>query len=84
MSIYQLAAWSVIVSLSLMVVGGLVLWAYGARRRAGDGVPLKLIGPEAEAAQLFHIKLARWFFFYGMAVILIGAGMLLWAVTILA
>jgi hypothetical protein len=80
MGIYDKAAWSVIFSLALILVGGLVLWAYGARQRAA-GV-LKLTGPEAEAAQRFHAQLARWFFLYGVGVIAVGIALLLWAASI--
>jgi len=75
MNIYQLAAWSVIAGLSLMLVGGLVLWAYGARQLAA---PLQA-GPEAEATQQFHRRLARWFFIYGILVVAGGAALLFWA-----
>ncbi len=74
-SIYQVAAWSVIVGLSLMVVGGLMLWAYGARQ--GERGALAG-GPEAEATHRFHQRLARWFFIYGMIVIALGGSLLFW------
>ena len=76
MHIYQLAAWSVIASLSLMLVGGLVLWAYGER------VPpaaFSVTDPEAEATRRFHQRLSRWFFFYGIAMVLSGTALLFWA-----
>jgi hypothetical protein len=78
--IYDKAAWSVILSLSLILVGGLVLWAYGARQKSTAA--LKLTGPEADSAQLFHAQLARWFFLYGVGVIAIGIALLLWAASI--
>ena len=52
MNVYQMAAWNVVAGLSLMVVGGLVLWAYGARQQRGV---LLAIGPEAEA----HPRISR-------------------------
>ncbi len=79
MGVSVLAAWSVIAGLSLMLVGGLVLWAYGARRNA---VVAGEMGLEAEATQRFHSRLARWFFMYGVVVILIGMALLFWASTI--
>ena len=76
MTVYQMAAWNVVAGLSLMMVGGLVLWAYGARPRAGVAL---IGGPEAEATREFHAKLARWFFVYGVFVITTGAALLFWA-----
>ena len=76
MHIYQIAAWSVIASLSLMLVGGLVLWAYGARVPQGE---LSATGPEAEATKRFHRRLARWFFIYGIAMVIGGTALLFWA-----
>ena len=81
MTSYDIAAWSVVLSLSLMMVGGLTLWAYGARRQ--EPPPSGFAGPEAESARLFHVRLARWFFVYGISVILVGTAMLLWASSIL-
>ncbi len=81
MAIYDDASWSVIFGLSLMMVGGLMLWAYGARRRILSTQGFS--GLEAEAAQHFHQKLARWFFLYGITIILTGVGFLLWAGSIL-
>lgn len=74
------ATWSTIVGLALMLVGGLVLWAYGgsrpsARARLGEA------GPEAEATRQFHSRLARWFFIYGGLLITIGLALLLWAAS---
>ncbi|HUY68634.1 MAG TPA: hypothetical protein VMV79_04975 [Alphaproteobacteria bacterium] len=79
MGIYNRAAWSVILGLALILVGGLVLWAYRARADAGAS---QLAGPEADAARLFHTRLARWFFAYGLAVIALGLGFLGWGASI--
>lgn len=76
MAFSDLTAWRVILGLSLMSVGGLVLWAYGARH---TGHVINIIGPEAEATRNFHLNLTRWFFIYGIIVIASGAGLLLWA-----
>jgi len=81
MGIYERAAWSVILGLSLMMVGGLMLWAYGARRRAT--ATSDFAGPEAEATQLFHLRLARWFFLYGVGITIAGVALILWASSIL-
>jgi sterol desaturase/sphingolipid hydroxylase (fatty acid hydroxylase superfamily) len=79
MSVSELASWSVILGLALMLVGGLVLWAYGARR---SRAPIPVIGPEAEATQQFHTRLVRWFFVYGVTVIVIGLALLFWGGSI--
>jgi hypothetical protein len=76
MYIYQTAAWGIIVSLSLMLVGGLVLWAYSARVPYGQ---LSASGLEAEATKRFHLQLARWFFIYGVAMVIGGLGLLCWS-----
>jgi hypothetical protein len=80
MSVSELAAWSVILGLALMSIGGLVLWAYGARRAAAS---LTASGPEAESTSMFHTKLTRWFFIYGVLVIAVGAALLFWGGSIL-
>jgi hypothetical protein len=80
MGIYDKAAWSVILSLSLILVGGLVLWAYGARQR--ETSVAALTGLEAESARAFHARLARWFFMYGISVITLGIALLLWGASI--
>jgi multisubunit Na+/H+ antiporter MnhC subunit len=76
MAFADLTAWRVILGLSLMSVGGLVLWAYGARR---TGSVVASLGPEAEATRNFHLNLVRWFFIYGVLVIAAGTLLLLWA-----
>ena len=74
MGIYDEAAWGVIVGVALMLVGGLMLWAYGARGAKPNEAVL-VTGPEAEATRQFHGKLARWFFLYAMVVIAVGGGL---------
>lgn len=80
MGIYQKAAWAVILGLALILVGGLVLWAYGARRKSAAVISG---GVEGAAAEAFHSKLARWFFLYGTGVIVAGVALLLWATSVL-
>jgi hypothetical protein len=75
MIVYQLAAWGIIIGLSLMMVGGMVLWAYGARPQK---IRMSASGPEDEAAKLFHQRYARWFFIYGVVMIVIGTGIVFW------
>ena len=72
------ATWSVIIGLSLMLVGGLVLWAYGGRRQSALR-PIAESGPEAEATRQFHGRLSRWFFIYGSLVVTLGLALLFWA-----
>ena len=80
MAVSELAAWSVILGLALMSIGGLVLWAYGARRAQSTVVAS---GPEAEATRNFHLNLVRWFFIYGILVIALGVSLLFWGGSIL-
>lgn len=61
-----------------MLIGGLVLWAYGTR--SNDSIIA--IGPEAEATKNFHGKLVRWFFMYGIMVIVIGACLIFWVASV--
>jgi len=81
MNIYERAVWCIILGLALMIVGGLMLWTYGTRRR--KSAPRGFSGPEASAAQLLHLKLARWFFVYGVLVTLAGVALILWGSSIL-
>ncbi len=81
--VYNLAAWGVIVSLALMLIGGLVMWAYGGKRPSVSDQLFAAVGPEAEATRLFHVKLTRWFFVYGAVVIFIGSCLFLWSSSIL-
>ncbi len=74
------ATWSTIAGLALMLVGGLVLWAYGGRR-ATTVASLVETGPEAEATKQFHQRLSRWFIVYGSFIVTIGLFMLIWAAS---
>ena len=80
MMIYQYAIWAVIGGLSLMLIGGLVLWAYGARPAS---VAVPGTGIEAESTRVFHTRLARWFFIYGTMALTSGLALLLWAGSVL-
>ena len=75
---YLIAAWGTIIGLALMLVGGLVLWAYGGSRATALALLVES-GPEAEATRLFHQRLARWFFIYGSVIVTLGLALLLWA-----
>jgi hypothetical protein len=79
MGIFNHAAWGVIIGLALMAIGGLVMWAYGARTNRVLATSLMVSGPEAEATRLFHVKLVRWFLNYGMGALVAGFIVLVWA-----
>lgn len=81
MGLYDNAAWSVIFSLSLMLVGGLMLWAYGGHEEEPKELPTT--GPEATATRTFHLHLSHWFLFYGATLIVIGLISLLWSMVYL-
>lgn len=74
-----LATWATITGIALMLVGGLVLWAYGGRK-ATSAAKYADMGLEAEATRRFHQRLTRWFFIYGSLMITLGLALLLWAV----
>jgi hypothetical protein len=77
------ATWGTISGLALMFVGGLVLWAYGARRRSWVGGEMAEVGPETEAAHYFHQRLTQWFLVYGSVIVIVGFILLLWAISAL-
>lgn len=74
------ATWLTIVGLAFMLVGGLVLWAYGERRES-QLAKLADFGIETEATRSFHQRESRWFFVYGSVISAFGVSLLLWAVT---
>lgn len=74
-----LATWSTIAGLALMFIGGLVLWAYGARSHSV--AKYAEVGMEGEATRRFHQKLARWFFTYGALILTLGLVLLFWAAS---
>lgn len=74
MNFYDNTAWAVIIGLGLMIIGGLVIWAYGARHfKASSNVSLNSANPEAEATRRFHGQLSKVFLGYGVAAIALGA-----------
>ena len=79
-----LATWGTIGGLALMLVGGLVLWAYGGRKRSvfSNIAAIADVGVEAAGARLFHQRLARWFFIYGTLLVTLGLVLLLWAASV--
>lgn len=70
--------WIVLIGLSLVIVGGLMLWAYGLHRRLQDDELPTIAGPEATATRAFHTRLVSWFFWYGLIAVLIGLGLVVW------
>jgi hypothetical protein len=74
------ATWLTLLGLSLVFVGGFVLWVYGAQkpRRA-----VEVGGPEAKATQEFHAHLVQWFFLYGIVAVISGVGCLMVAATMI-
>jgi hypothetical protein len=72
-NIYDRAAWGVIIGLAMMVIGGLVLWAYGARNyEPAEERSFAAAGPEAEATRRFHVRLVKMFFIYGLSLVTLG------------
>ncbi|MBI1272920.1 MAG: hypothetical protein GC131_02400 [Alphaproteobacteria bacterium] len=76
---YDGAAWGVIIGLALMIIGGLVIWAYGARRFQQTTPALNSDNPEAEATRRFHSRLSRAFFMYGISAIIAGLALFAFA-----
>ncbi len=74
-----LATWSMIIGLALMLVGGLVMWAYGSR--SSTLAKISEFGVEAAATRNFHQRLSRWFFIYGSLIITLGLALLFWALS---
>jgi len=70
--------WVTLLGLSLLFVGGFVLWVYSAQP------PQQVAnsnGPEAEAARKLHTHFVQWFLLYGGAAAFAGAGCLLTALV---
>ena len=66
--------WLTLLGLSLLFVGGFVLWVYGTQAPRGNGTPS---GPEAEAASKLHTHYVQWFLLYGASAAFAGIGCLL-------
>ncbi|MDR3451001.1 MAG: hypothetical protein P4M15_14885 [Alphaproteobacteria bacterium] len=60
--------WLLLLGLSLIFVGGFVLWVYGAQTRK----PVEIDGPERDATRQFHAHLVKWFFLYGVFAVISG------------
>jgi len=74
------ASWLVLIGLSLLFVGGFVLWVYGAQP---PRTSVEVGGPESEATREVHTNLVQWFFLYGIVAALGGIGCLMGAATMI-
>lgn len=83
MALYDQAAWAVIIGLALLMVGSLVIWAYGRARTTPLQVLATLNGPEAEATRLLHTRLVRLFMIYGLIASSGGIALTLWGGSLL-
>lgn len=74
MEIYDGVIWGVIIGLALMCIGGLAMWAYGARRPVTAVSPATPPDTAMAEQHHFHRRVARLFVVYGA--ILLGAGLI--------
>ncbi|MDR3425221.1 MAG: hypothetical protein P4M13_09175 [Alphaproteobacteria bacterium] len=72
MSMLSQTVWITLLGVSLLFVGGHVLWVYGAQKE-GSKIPLPEAGSKADA------PLVQWFFLYGAVASFAGIGCLLTA-----
>jgi uncharacterized membrane protein HdeD (DUF308 family) len=68
--------WVTLLGISLLFVGGFVLWVYGTHV---SHKPIDTDAREAEATHKFHSYLVQWFFLYGIIAIIVGVACLLTA-----
>ncbi|MFA4994511.1 MAG: hypothetical protein WC521_04315 [Bdellovibrionales bacterium] len=66
--------WMTLWGLSLLFVGGFVLWVYGTQR---ERPVWDLSSPENEGAPYLRSYLVRWFLVYGGMAVFAGIGLLL-------
>jgi hypothetical protein len=76
----SLVTWMTLWGLSLLFVGGFVLWVYGAEK---PQFVLDGFEQENESPRGLHAEMARWFLLYGAAAAFAGAGLLLTAVVMI-
>jgi hypothetical protein len=81
MQTHNQVLWMTLFGLSLLFVGGFVLWVYGSKRRTQTVIDMT--GPEAEAARKLHGDFVQWFLLYGGAAMFTGIGCLLTALMII-
>ena len=81
MTTHAEVTWMTLLGLSLIFVGGFVLWVYGAQR------PPTVIddtrGAEAAATRKLYTHFVQWFLLYGAAAVFAGIGCLLTATMII-
>jgi hypothetical protein len=80
MAILFQTTWMTLVGMSLLFVGGLVLWVYGTR------APNPVVSdnaPEADATRKFHSDLVQWFLLYGAGAVFAGIGSLITAFVLM-
>lgn len=80
MTIFFQATWMTVIGLSLLFVGGFVLWVYGAQN-AHDTMLSE--GAEIDSAKKLRTQLAQWFFLYGLVAVFFGAGCLVTAAVMI-
>ena len=68
--------WMTLLGLSMLFVGGFVLWVYGAQR---PRLSTDALAHEGEVAHKFHTHLVQWFLLYGAVITFAGVGCLLTA-----
>jgi len=72
--------WLTLLGLSLLFVGGFVLWVYGMQPMR---LPSATAEPEAEAPRNLHAHFVQWFLLYGAAAGFAGIGCLLTATVLI-
>jgi hypothetical protein len=79
MVLFSEVTWATVLGLSLLFVGGFVLWVYGMEKApASSGV----LAQQDDVSRRFHAHLVRWFFLYGVLAVLTGVGFLLTAAVL--
>jgi len=72
--------WLTLLGLSLLFVGGFVLWVYGAQPEREAILTDNL---EVKNVRTLHMHLVQWFLLYGAAATFAGVGCLLTATMII-
>jgi hypothetical protein len=66
--------WMTLWGLSLLFVGGLVLWVYGTQKARSDS---DAFAPQTGKLPQYRKQLMQWLFLYGGITVFVGAGLLL-------
>jgi hypothetical protein len=72
--------WMTLWGLSLLFVGGFVLWVYGAQKQPPT---TDVFIQQGDVSRRFHAHLVRWFLLYGSLAIFAGIGCLLTAIVLM-